>query len=543
MKKRAISLCLAGLMAVSLAGCGGAGTTEKAAEASGTETGAAAEIGNSEKKEELVFVNYRDIRDLNPHLYAGEMYAQEMLYEGLVNITADGFEGCLAESWDVSEDGKIYTFHIRPGVTFSDGEKCDAYAIKANFDAILENKDRHTWLEMMNLLVGVSAPDDDTFVIEMSEPYYPMLTELACIRPFAMISPNCMIDGSTMNGVNGYIGTGPYVLTDFVTDEYAVFERNENYWGEAPAIQKITVKVIPDNQTRIMALENEEIDLIFGKNMLDADAISQYVDSDRFTVSLSDPTSTRHIVLNTTHDILGDTAVRKALQHATNRQAISEGIFYGLEPAADTLYSPTVPYCDVDLEPYAYDTEEAARLLDEAGWVMGSDGGRSKNGQKLELDLLYNSDSVTEKTISEYLQSEYLKLGISLNIHGEEEQSYRDNMKAGNFDMVFNICWGMPYDPQSSLAAMRAPVYGDYAAQQGLEDKAEIDQAITDILTSTDEAERQELYDFVLTRLHEDAVYIPLTYETNKALYTSELKGVHFGTDQYDVDFASMYFE
>ena len=118
---------------------------------------------------------------------------------------------------------------------------------------------------------------------------------------------------------------------------------------------------------------------------------------------------------------------------------------------------------------------------------------------------------------------------------------------AGNdqvrFDMVFNICWGMPYDPQSSLAAMRAPVYGDYAAQQGLEDKAEIDQAITDILTSTDETERQELYDFVLTRLHEDAVYIPLTYETNKALYTSELKGVHFGTDQYDVDFASMYFE
>ena len=293
---------------------------------------------------------------------------------------------------------------------------------------------------------------------------------------------------------------------------------------------------------QLQALQNGEIDLIFGKNMLDADAISQYVDSEKFTVGLSDPTSTRHIVLNTTHDILGDKAVRQALQHATNRQAISEGIFYGLEPAADTLYAATVPYCDVGLEPYAYDMDEAARLLDEAGWTVGSDGIRVKDGQKLALDLLYNSDSVTEKTISEYLQSEYLKLGISLNIHGEEEQSYRDNMKAGNFDMVFNICWGMPYDPQSSLAAMRAPVYGDYAAQQGLEDKAEIDQAITDILTSTDEAERQELYTFVLTRLHEDAVYIPLTFETNKALYTSDLKGVHFGTDQYDVDFASMYF-
>ena len=259
-------------------------------------------------------------------------------------------------------------------------------------------------------------------------------------------------------------------------------------------------------------------------------------------MGLSDPTSTRHIVLNTTHEILGDLAVRQALQYATNRQAISDGIFYGLEQPAGTLYASTIPYCDVDLEPYSYDSEKTGHILDEAGWVMGSDGIRAKDGKKLELDLLYNSDSVTEKTISEYLQSEYQKLGISMNIHGEEEQSYRDNMKAGNFDMVFNICWGMPYDPQSSLAAMRAPVYGDFAAQQGLEDKDQIDRAITDILTSTDETRRQELYSFVLTRLHEDAVYIPLTYECNKALYTSDLHGVHFGTDQYDVPFADMYY-
>ena len=434
MKRKLLTALLCGaLILMSLAGCGQ--MAENQSVTNGASTGSENAV-----KDELVFVNYRDIRDLNPHLYAGEMYAQSILYDTLVSNTSEGYVGCLAEDWTISEDGRIYTFNIRDRVTFSDGTPCDANAILANFNAILENRERHTWLEMMNLLVGVSAPDDDTFVIEMSEPYYPMLTELACIRPFAMISPNCMIDGSTKDGVNGYIGTGPYVLTDFVTDEYAVFERNENYWGEKPAIQKITVKVIPDNQTRIMALENGEIDLIFGKNMLDADAISQYVDSDKFTVGLSDPTSTRHIVLNTTHDILGDKSVRQALQHATNRQAISEGIFYGLEPAAYTLYSATVPYCDVGLEPYAYDMDEAARLLDEAGWTMGSDGIRTKDGQKLALDLLYNSDSVTEKTISEYLQSEYLKLGISLNIHGEEEQSYRDNMKAGNFDMVFNIC-------------------------------------------------------------------------------------------------------
>ena len=543
MKKRVLSLCLAGLMAASLTGCGGAGNAAETTAAGAENSAAASEAGASEGKEELVFVNYRDIRDLNPHLYAGEMYAQEMLYETLVNITADGYEGCLAESWDISDDGKTYTFHIRDGVKFSDGEVCDANAIKANFDAIIENKDRHTWLEMMNLLVGVSAPDDKTFVIELSEPYYPLLTELGVTRPFAMISPKAMKDGSTKDGVNAYIGTGPYVLTDFVTDEYAVFEANENYWGEQPKIKKITVKVIPDNQTRILALEKGEIDMIFGKNMIDADAINQYTGNDKFTVSLSDPTSTRQIVLNTTRDVLADKEVRQALQHATNKQAISDGIFYGLEQPADTLFAKTVPYCDIDLEPYAYDVELAQSMLDEAGWVVGADKIREKDGQKLNINLLYNSDSVTEKAIAEYLQSEYQKIGISLNIHGEEEQSYRDNMKAGNFDMVFNICWGTPYDPQSSLAAMRAPVYGDYAAQLGLEDKADIDQAITDILVSTDETKRQELYTFVLTRLHEDAVYIPLTYECNKAIYRSDLQGFHFTQTQYEVPFADFYFE
>ena len=543
MKKRVLSLCLAGLMAASLTGCGGAGNAAETTAAGAENSAAASEAGASEGKEELVFVNYRDIRDLNPHLYAGEMYAQEMLYETLVNITADGYEGCLAESWDISDDGKTYTFHIRDGVKFSDGEVCDANAIKANFDAIIENKDRHTWLEMMNLLVGVSAPDDKTFVIELSEPYYPLLTELGVTRPFAMISPKAMKDGSTKDGVNAYIGTGPYVLTDFVTDEYAVFEANENYWGEQPKIKKITVKVIPDNQTRILALEKGEIDMIFGKNMIDADAINQYTGNDKFTVSLSDPTSTRQIVLNTTRDVLADKEVRQALQHATNKQAISDGIFYGLEQPADTLFAKTVPYCDIDLEPYAYDVELAQSMLDEAGWVVGADKIRERDGQKLNIDLLYNSDSVTEKAIAEYLQSEYQKIGISLNIHGEEEQSYRDNMKAGNFDMVFNICWGTPYDPQSSLAAMRAPVYGDYAAQLGLEDKADIDQAITDILVSTDETKRQELYTFVLTRLHEDAVYIPLTYECNKAIYRSDLQGFHFTQTQYEVPFADFYFE
>lgn len=492
---------------------------------------------------ELVFVNFRDIRDLNPHLYAGEMYAQEMLYETLVTITDKGYEGCLAESWSISGDGKVYTFKIRDGVYFSDGEICDANAIKANFDAIIANKERHTWLEMMKLLVSVEAKDEKTFVITLSEPYYPLLTELGVTRPFAMISPKAMKNGDTKDGVNAYIGTGPYVLKDSVTDKYAIFEVNENYWGEKPKINKITVKVIPDNQTRILALEKGEIDLIYGKNMIDADAIKKYKDSKDITVALSDPTSTRQLVINTTNEILKDKDVRKALQYATDKQSISEGIFYGLEKPADYLFSKAISYCNVDLTPYNYDIEKSKTLLESSGWKMGSDGIRVKNGKNLILEILYNNNSVTEKTVAEFLQNEYKKIGVQINIIGQEEQSYRDNMKSGNFDIAFNINWGLPYDPQSSLFGMTAPVYGDFAAQQGLENKNEIDEAIKKILISTDEKERQKLYDFVLKALHDDAIYIPLTYECNKAVFKSNLKNVEFTQSQYEVPFSKMYFE
>lgn len=530
--KKLLSLALATTMVMGiLSGCGNSDTTA-------TTTTTTQETDNSQ----LVFVNYRDIRDLNPHLYAGEMYAQNILYDGLIDMTEDGFSGALAESWDISEDGLTYTFNIREGVTFSDGYVCDAYAIQANFDAILANSERHVWLTMMSVLESTEAVDASTFVMHLSAPYYPMLTELSMVRPFAMVSPDAMIDGTTAEGVAEYIGTGPYILTDFVTDEYAVFTRNDNYWGELPAMEEILVKVIADNQTRIMALEKGEIDLIFGKNMIDADAILAHEGVEGYSVALSEPTSTRQIVMNSTDEILSDINVRYALSYATNKEAIAQGIFYGIEEVAETLYATTVPYCDVELTPFTYDFDKAATLLADAGWSAGSDGILVKDGTKLEIELLYNADSVTEKTISEYLQSEYLKLGVKLNIHGEEEQSYRDSMKAGTFEMCFNIAWGTPYDPQSSLSAMTGPVYGDYAAQLGLENKAEIDEAINAIMTSVDETERQELFDYVLTSLHEGAVYLPLTYECNKAIYTSNLDGVGFTMSQYEIPFMDMYF-
>ena len=520
------------------------GSNESQANSNESKEKEQAETGEaSEPKQELVFANFRDIRDPNPHLYQGEMWFQEMVYETLVSVEPSGVEPCLAESWQISEDGLTYTFDIREGIYFTDGELCDANAIEANFDAIWDNIDRHVWMESARLISSYDALDDYTFEIKLSEPYYPLLIELGVTRPYGIASPKSMKDGTTKDGVTEYIGTGTYKLAEHKPDEYTTMVANEDYWGEAAKIPTVTMKVIPDNQTRIMALEKGEVDLIYGGNLLDTVTMSQYEGSEEFTPSISEPTLTKHLLLNSSNPVLADEKVRYAITHAVDKHAIAEGIFYGVEPVADFLYAKSVPYCDIPLEPFAYDPALSEQLLEEDGWVKGSDGVRAKDGQRLSLRFVYDNNSVIDKTLCEFIQAEMAGIGIEVKLEGFERQTYFDMLKAGEFDITINIPWGNPYDPHAALSSMRGPVYGDYEAQLGLPNKAELDAAITEVFVTVDEAKRQELYTHILTELHESALYIPLVYETNKALHSSDLKGVGFKTSSYVTPFWDMYFE
>lgn len=504
-----------------------------------------------DRDEKIVYANYRDIRDLNPHLYNGEMFAQNLLYESLVKVEDDGsISPWLAESYEVSEDGKTYVFKLREDVYFTDGAKFNAEAAKLNFDAILDNYERHSWIESVSLMKevenygkeSVEVTGEYELTIHLSKSYYPFLLELGLIRPLRFISPNCFIDGTTKNGVTDYIGTGSYYLSEHVTDEYAIFKVNEKYWGDVPDIEEIIVKVIPDSQSRVMALESGEIDLIYGATMIDSETYDKFSNLSEFETKISEPISSRVMMINTQDEILGDIRLRKALQYATDRETISKSIFLGIEDPAYTLFSSEVPYADIGLTPYEYNLEKAKELLNEAGWVeVNGQSYRQKDGQELAFTLHYSSDNVTDKTIAEFYKGELAKIGINLEIIGEEAQAHSDRAKSGNFDIIFNESWGKPYDPQSFLAGMReTSVHGDYEAQKGLKEKEQIDEAILNALEATTEEERQEYYTYVLETLHEEAVYIPLTYETNRAIYSNKIKNVTFGQSQYEVTFADM---
>ncbi|MFI3272645.1 MAG: nickel ABC transporter substrate-binding protein [Pseudomonadota bacterium] len=489
-----------------------------------------------EVRKDLTFAFFRDMESLSPHTTAGEMWFQEAVYETLVSVENSGIEPCLAESWEISEDGRTYTFHMRKGVKFTDGVVMDAYVIEKNFDNIFKDKNSLKWLESINLTESYKALDADTFQVVLKQSYYPYLTELGITRPYAIGSPSIFVEGEPRK-VTGAVGTGPYYLADRKLGEYVVMKANKDYWGPKATIETVTMKVIPEGQTRVMALENGEIDMVFGINVVDAATIQIYKDSQHIKYALSTPTLTKHFVINSHLPGLNDINVRKAIQHAIHKEAIAQGLYYGIEKPADALFSPTIPYCDVDLKPYEYDMDKAAKLLDDAGWVMGKDGIRAKDGVKLSFTAIYDNNSVTCKPIFEFLQSELDELGIHLKLAGYERSTYFDMQKGGTFDIIMGVPWGQPYDPHTALSSFRAPSYGDHKAISGLPNGQVIFDEIQDFITEVDPELRQEKIAKVLTDIHEGATHVPLVYESNKSIFISDIKEVTFAPSPYVFQF------
>lgn len=530
-----------------------AGSNATATAAAGAQGGAAASDASAASApsgasqtfgRELVYASTKDIRDINPHLYLGEMSAQGMVFEPLVVNTKKGVEPCLATSWEISEDGRVYTFHLRENVVFTDGTPFNAGAVKLNFEAVLANRQRHAWLDMVNEIEAVEAVDDHTFRLTLKHAYQPALVELGLQRPFRMISPRCFVNGGTKDGVSGLVGTGPWILSEHKPNRYALFTANPRYWGEKPRVPAVRWKVVPDHQAIILALQKGEVDLVFGADgdMVNLDSFQALEHQGRYVTAISQPIASRALLLNSRRPFTGEREVRQALQYAIDKDAIVRGILNDTESRADTLLSPEVRYCDVPLEARLHDPVKAGLLLDEAGWVRGADGVRVKNGVRAEVRLYYNSDNAQERTIGEFVQSDLRALGVDMKLVGEEKQAFLDRQKTGDFELQYSLSWGTPYDPQSYLSSWRIPAHGDYQAQLGMERKEWLDNEITALMIEPDEGKRAKMYADVLSYVHSEAVYVPLSYSRTKAVHVKDLAGVEFGLSQYEIPFEKMYF-
>ena len=182
--------------------------------------------------------------------------------------------------------------------------------------------------------------------------------------------------------------------------------------------------------------------------------------------------------------------------------------------------------------------EQTRALLEQAGWQqLEGQPWRQKAGQPLAIELAFIGTDALAKSMAEIIQANLRQGGVQVTLVGEEESSIYARQREGRFGMIFNRTWGAPYDPHAFLSSMRVPSHADYQAQRGLPDKALIDKEISEVLTTSDEAQRKRLYHDVLSRLHQDAVYLPISYVSLMSVARQEVGEIPFAPVTSEIPF------
>lgn len=518
---------------------GQAGTTAGSAEGSAAASDPQAGAGKTAADDDttLVLAYPKDLGDMNPHTMTSPMYAQDWVYDGLTALVNGTIVPELAEKWDISEDGKTYTFHLRKGVKFSDGSDLTAELVKENIQDVINNKDGYSFLQCLEEIGTMDTPDDSTLILNLKNPCNSLLSDMSFNRPLTIAGKAAFPESGNIykDGVKAPIGTGMWTVKEYVQDQYTVFERNEYYWGDKPSFQYVKVEVIPDMDTVVNALKAGEIHMYIDVNDgLSADAFYELKELG-FGTQMAEGTQVTSLSLNTAGDTTGDVKVRQALEYATDNTVISQYVYGGLQKPASSYFADSIQLTRTGTQGYTYDPEKASEILEQAGWVLeaGSDY-RVKDGAPLEVDMLYDTVFKNGKNIGLVLQEQYKKAGVKLNICEEDSQVFRKKWKEGDFDMILYSSWGGSYEPFATLAAMRSEGDKFSTVQKGMENKAELDKVMNEALSEIDEDKLKEDFTYIMESFKDQAVYIPLTVSSTLAVYDNSLEGLDL-TDGKDI--------
>lgn len=464
------------------------------------------------------------VRDYDTHSFN----VLDEVFEPLVRYQADGSVGPgLAQSFTVSPDGRMMTFRLRPGVTYSDGTSFTAAVAKTELERWVRDKD-NSFLGVTSYTRSITATDDHTLVWKLTEPYFSALNELALVRPVRFMSPTAyQADGT----VKAPIGTGPFTVAS-MDNQRVVLTRNDRYWGPKPTLKQVVFTVIPDAPARVAALKAGEVDVIGGDYLAPlALEDAQSVKEDTNLRLLTEKSTTNLLLtfnLDTGNQALKDVRVRQAVGLALDRDAIAAGLFdHQAQPAA-SVFPPNVPY-GPKTGSAAFDVAKAGALLDAAGW-QGSPV-RTKGGRPLTLKLILDPSSLPQaKSLSEVVQAQLKAIGIGVEIVPLDSTAYSSTVAARRFDLRFYSTYGAPYDPYSMLTAnFRSSQEGHLFASP------ELDRQIPVALAATDDTSRQAAFDTVWKSLEDQAAAVPIVQLPRLWAVSTKVQGFSLGATEYDL--------
>lgn len=392
-------------------------------------------------------VSTSDAVSFHPYLIsdsASRSYANSVYYRGLLRYDENTMELIpnWAESYTISDDGLTFTFVLRDGLQWSDGEPLTAYDYEWTYEQAVKPENGYPYLSQLDFIESVNAVDERTLEINLTEVYAPALGQVDLITPLPKhIWEDLSWDDPEQNPeiLSPSVVSGPYELVEWERDQYAIFEANENYWYRgAPNIERQIIEIVPDGDIAYQMFKNGEIDTtaITPENLEDAKQLDNVTVYEWWSVSAS----ISFIGLNMREGFpTSDINVRHALNYALDKELLTEEVMLGQAQRVCSIYPETNWAFTPDVPCYEYDPDKAVELLAEAGYTLQDDKMVDENGDQLTLNLLYGPNTnQTRELMAVIIQDELSKIGIDVQIQALEWASFLEEFRSAEptWDMV-----------------------------------------------------------------------------------------------------------
>ncbi len=542
--KKPLAFLLALAMVASVTACGSTSTPETSTTPSAApaeETPAGTETPNQEGEvlqeatgtglsadNDLVIAIEGGVGSLDPMNYSdtNSISAAGGMYESLVTFDENrDIVGLLATDWDISEDGLTYTFTLREDVSFHDGTPFNADAVVANFDRLLDKDNGLSqttrWYKTEAdgtsvPRVTVTAVDEFTVQFQLLEGWSSFLNVLTL---------NTYISPATIEEYGNDLmyhpcGTGPYVYKEWVEGDRVVMTPNENYWGEVPTVDSVTILTVPEAGTRTAGLQTGEYDVVYP---MTSDQIAAVSSDNNITITSTPSNIMRYVTLNADVPALSDLRVRQAINYAVDKDAYVQVMYSGYATIADSVFPSTISYYESQ-EIYQFDLEKAQSLMDEAGY---SDG----------FDLTIWCDNTTQEIKgATFIKQQLAQININVEVVPYDAGTMDADIYVERDEATVQM-WYVNWSASnfSADSTVRALLYSGMeppvSANTAYYENAEFDQALDEALLTADTEEQAALYAKCQELAWADCPWIFLAVDNVLAASQSYVSGVSINPD------------
>jgi peptide/nickel transport system substrate-binding protein len=474
----------------------------------------------------MIILGEHEISSLSPD-DAGPWVHSAMtvqIFDGLIRMD-EMFEPQpeLAESWDISEDGLEYTLQLRDDVLFHDREPFTSADARYTYEFHLDPENATVGHGTVATISAIDTPDDNTLVLNFDDPD---ASFLAFGLTFSMLPEHYHSEIGENVFKSEPMGTGPFMLDEYRPAEFTSLVAFDDHWRGRPYLDGLRMNIVPEGSVRALQIQTGEADSSVSPIGVE-DNIELYED-ESITTFRTTAVVLQHAALNHTHPPLAEKEIRQAMMYAIDRDQIVDDIFFGFAVKATANLSPAVEFWhNPDVREYEYNPDQAEAMLDEAGWVMGDDGVRERDGEPMHFVMTLISGIST--TLAETIQHYLAQVGIDMEIREAPISDIQEGLRDGR---VHSTSWQWSYGGWDGEPDSRYTMHSEAFNNWNSWENEEVDELLVEGIQQTDPEARREAYYRVQELVAEEVPMLFLAFPEQFHNFTPRIKGL----PDYDVN-------